>query len=119
MYYEDYKRSFTCECPNSERLFSIDFELGQHILETGKEIREILFKHCNQLDVKLNLTGIDAMNYPIRFRSIGIVNFKGIVFEPRFSDSQELMLNFYNVHKLLIKDLNVRGKFLTISISKS
>ena len=109
-FYENYKRTFTCECPNMENVFSIDFKLGQHLLESGKEIRGVHFRHCNELDVKLNLREIDATNYPINFRSINFVNIKGIIFEPRYSDRQELILDFYNVEKLYLNELTVRGK---------
>ena len=108
-FYENYKRTFTCECPNMEKIFSIDFKLGQHLLDSGKEIRGVNFRHCNELDVKLNLREIDATNYPINFRSINFVNIKGIIFEPRYSDRQELILDFYNVEKLHLNELTVRG----------
>ena len=114
-FYENYKRTFTCECPNTDEIFSIDFKLGQHLLESGKEVRGVHFRHCNELDVKLNLRGIDATNYPVNFRSINKVNIKGITFEPRYSDRQELVLHFYNVDKLYFNELTVRGKGLTIS----
>ena len=58
-------RRTACECPNMEKIFSIDFKLGQHLLDSGKEIRGVNFRHCNELDVKLNLREIDATNYPI------------------------------------------------------
>ena len=114
-FYENYKRTFTCECPNMEDVFSLDFRLGQHLLESGKEIRGVHFRHCNELDVRLNLREIDATNYPINFRSINLVNIKGISFEPRYSDRQELILNFYNVDKLFLNELTVRGKVLISS----
>lgn len=114
-FYENYKRTFTCECPNMEDVFSLDFKLGQHLLESGKEIRGVHFRHCNELDVRLNLREIDATNYPINFRSINLVNIKGISFEPRYSDRQELILNFYNVDKLFLNELTVRGKVLISS----
>ena len=114
-FYENYKRTFTCECPNMDEIFSIDFKLGQHLLESGKEIRGVHFRHCNELDVKLNLRGIDATNYPLNFRSINLVHIKGITFEPRYSDRQELVLHFYNVDKLYLNELTVRGKCITIS----
>ena len=110
-FYEDYKRTFTCECPTTDNLmrFALNFKLGQHLLDSGKEIREVHIRHCNELDVALDLKGVDATNYPIHFRSINRVNFKGITFEPRYSDRQELVLNFYNVGRLFFNELSVRG----------
>ena len=108
-FYEHYKRTFTCECPNTDKKFSLDFKLGQHLLDSGKEIREVHFRHCSELDVTLNLRGIDATNYPITFRAIQKVNVKGVTFEPKYSDRQELVLHFYNVNKLFFNELTVRG----------
>ena len=109
-FYENYKRTFTCECPIPDMIFSLNFKLGKHLLDSGKEIREVHFRHCKELDVTLDLRSIDATNYPIHFRSINRVNVKGVIFEPRYSDRQELVLNFYNVDKLFFNELTVRGK---------
>ena len=112
-FYENYKRTFSCECPNTDKVFSLDFKLGQHLLDSGKEIREVHFRHCNKLDVTLNLRGVDATNYPIKFRAINLVNIKGVTFEPKYSDRQELRLHFYNVDKLYFNELTVRGNDLS------
>ena len=111
-FYENYKRTFSCECPDTDKVFSLNFKLGQHLLDSGKEIREVHFRHCNELDVTLNLRGIDATNYPVKFRAINRVNIKGVTFEPKYSDRQQLELHFYNVDKLFFNELTVRGNIL-------
>ena len=113
-FYENYKRSLTCECTTTDMIASLDFKLGQHLLESGKDIREVHFRHCKELNVTLDYSGIDATNYPTHFRSIQHVNIKDISFEPRYSDRQELSLNFYNVDKLFFNELRVQGNILNI-----
>ena len=108
-FYDNYKRTFNCECSTNDMIASLNFKLGQHLLQSGKDIREVHFRHCNELDVTLDLSGIDATNYPIHFRSINRVDVKGIYFEPKYSDRQELQLNFYNVDKLFFNELTVQG----------
>ena len=109
-FYEPYKRSFTCSCPENGMISSVDFKLGQYVSQSRNDIREVYFQHCHELDVNIDLKNIDATLVPIHFRKINRVVIKNIAFEPRYSDRQELELDFYNVDQLIFNELTVQGK---------
>ena len=109
-FYEPYKRSFTCSCPESGMISSVDFKLGQFVSQSRNDIREVYFQNCHELDVIIDLRDIDATLVPIHFRKINRVDIKNISFEPRYSDRQELELDFYNVDQLIFNELTVQGK---------
>ena len=109
-YYQNYRKTLTCACPRTDSISSLEFKLGQYISRSGKDIREFHLKDCTQLYVNLDLRGVDATNVPIYFKAIQRVEFKSVSFEPKYSDRQELELNFYNVDQLLFNNLAVQGK---------
>merc|ERR1719412_321622 len=87
---------------------SVDFKLGQFVSQSRNDIREVYFQNCHELDVIIDLRDIDATLVPIHFRKINRVDIKNISFEPRYSDRQELELDFYNVDQLIFNELTVQ-----------
>ena len=45
-------------------------------------------EYCRELHVTLDLTQVDATNFPVHFKAVRKVNIERIVFEPRYSDTQ-------------------------------
>lgn len=95
----------TCNCNNPEASAFLDLHMTYYTFESGKEIRSVLLKSCKQLLVNLDLTSVDASDVIIRFHAIREVKIEQIQFEPQFSDTQELQLEFNNVEKLWLDNL--------------
>ena len=56
----------------------------------------------------LDLTQVDATNFPVHFKAVRKVNIERIVFEPRYSDIQELQVVLENVDRLNVNNIAVK-----------
>ena len=106
-YFQSYNNRLTCNCNSSDTSAYLHLKLKYYISDTGNEIRAVHVQHCKQLLVTLDLRRVDATDVPIHFRFIGKVEVEKIMFEPAYSDRQELELVFNNVQQLMFKKVFV------------
>ena len=78
-----------------------------YVFNAGNEIREVHLQQCRELLMTLDLRQVDATNFPVHFKQMRKVEIEKIMFEPKFSDRQELQLEFYNVEQLLFNKIFV------------
>lgn len=106
-YYQQHNRRLTCNCDTPDTAAFINLRMKYYVSNSRNEIRSVLLKQCRELHVSLELQGVDPTRLPFSFYAIGEVHLIGIDFEPAFSDTQELRLDFRNVEKLFMQNLIV------------
>ncbi|XP_059099474.1 uncharacterized protein LOC131893450 [Tigriopus californicus] len=106
-YYQGYNKKLICVCNSTDTSAYLHLRMKYYEFSEGNEIQEVRIQQCKELLVRLDLRGVDATKAPIHFRQIRKVKIEKIMFEPRYSVSQELELVFDNVEELLFEDLFV------------
>jgi hypothetical protein len=99
-YYQQYNKRLTCKCAKTDSAVKLHLRMKYYVFNQGNEIKSVHLEHCKELHVTLDLTEVDATKFPVHFRAVRHVNIEKIVFEPRYSDRQELEIVLENVERL-------------------
>lgn len=106
-YYQEYNKRLTCKCQSTDTSAYLNLRMKYYVFRRGNEIRSVHLEQCNELLVSLDLRDVDATNFPVHFRAVRKVEIEKIVFEPKYSDRQELQLVFNNVETVRFENLFV------------
>ena len=106
-YYQGYNKRLTCNCNSTDTSAYLHLRMKYYVFNAGNEIREVHLQQCRHLLMTLDLRQVDATNFPVHFKQMRKVEIEKIMFEPKFSDRQELQLEFYNVEQLLFNKIFV------------
>ena len=68
----------------------------------------MLIKSCEDLMVGLDLTGVNPMDIPIKFKNCGKISFRYINFDQQFSEGQLLKLIMERVSSVKLEGLDVK-----------
>ena len=68
----------------------------------------MLIKSCEDLMVGLDLTGVNPMEIPIKFKNCGKISFRYINFDQQFSGGQLLELVMETVSSVKLEGLDVK-----------
>ena len=104
-YYQRYNQRLTCKCAKTDSAVRLNLRMKYYVFNQGNEIKSVHLEYCRELHVTLDLTQVDATNFPVHFKAVRKVNIERIVFEPRYSDTQELEVVLENVDVLNVKDI--------------
>ena len=104
-YYQRYNQRLTCKCAKTDSAMRLNLRMKYYVFNQGNEIKSVHLEYCRELHVTLDLTQVDATNFPVHFKAVRKVNIERIVFEPRYSDTQELEIVLENVDVLNVKDI--------------
>ena len=104
-YYQRYNQRLTCKCAKTDSAVRLNLRMKYYVFNQGNEIKSVHLEYCRELHVTLDLTQVDATNFPVHFKAVRKVNVERIVFEPRYSDTQELEIVLENVDVLNVKDI--------------
>ena len=80
------------------------------------QVRSVMVESCLNLLIGLDLTGVNPTKIPFKFKNCGRVSFDFINFDPRFSGSQLLSIDFETVNSVIIEGLAVE-EAVQVSIS--
>ena len=72
------------------------------------QVRSVLIKSCEDLMVGLDLTGVNPMEIPIKFKNCGKISFSYINFDQQFSGGQLLELVMETVSSVKLEGLDVK-----------
>ena len=67
-----------------------------------------MVRDCSDLMVGLDLTAVNPLDLPIRFKNCGTVSFSYIKFDKQFSGGQKLSLGMENVNSVRLEDMDVK-----------
>ena len=67
-----------------------------------------MVRDCSDLMVGLDLTAVNPLDLPIRFKNCGTVSFSYIKFDEQFSGGQKLSLGMENVNSVRLEDMDVK-----------
>ena len=67
-----------------------------------------MVRDCSDLMVGLDLTAVNPLDLPIRFKNCGTVSFSYIKFDQQFSGGQKLSLGMENVNSVRLEDMDVK-----------
>ena len=104
-YNQRYNQRLTCKCAKMDSAVRLNLRMNHYVFNQGNEIKSVHLEHCPELHVTLDLTQVDATNFPVHFKAVGKVNIEQIVLEPRYSDTQELEIVLENVDVLNVRDI--------------
>jgi len=107
-YYEPFDKQLTCQCTDKETNTFLKLRLMFFIKEKGQEVRSVLIKSCEDLMVGLDLTGVNPMEIPIKFKNCGKISFSYINFDPQFSGGQLLKLVMETISSVRLEGLEVK-----------
>jgi len=107
-YYEPFDKQLTCQCTDKETNTFLKLRLMFFIKEKGQEVRSVLIKSCEDLMVGLDLTGVNPMEIPIKFKNCGKISFSYINFDQQFSGGQLLELVMETVSSVRLEGLEVK-----------
>ena len=88
--------------PNWQKILRI------YIYYTFFQVRSVLIKSCEDLMVGLDLTGVNPMEIPIKFKNCGKISFSYINFDQQFSGGQLLELVMETVSSVKLEGLDVK-----------
>ena len=72
------------------------------------QVRSVLIKSCEDLMVGLDLTGVNPMDIPIKFKNCGKISFSYINFDKQFAGGQLLELIMERVSTVKLEGLDVK-----------
>ena len=72
------------------------------------QVRSVMVRDCSDLMVGLDLTAVNPLDLPIRFKNCGTVSFSYIKFDEQFSGGQKLSLGMENVNSVRLEDMDVK-----------
>merc|ERR1719412_3086664 len=107
-YYTPFTKELTCRCTDTETNTFLKLRLMFFIKEKGQEVRSVMVRDCSDLMVGLDLTAVNPLDLPIRFKNCGTVSFSYIKFDNQFSGGQKLSLGMENVNSVRLEDMDVK-----------
>ena len=66
-----------------------------------------MIESCLNLLIELDLTGVNPTQIPFKFKNCGRISFESIKFDPRFTGSQLLGMDFETVNSVMLEGVTV------------
>jgi len=67
-----------------------------------------MIESCLNLILELDLTGVNPTHIPFKFKNIGRIGFDSVKFDPRFTGSQLVSLEFETVNSVVLEGVDIQ-----------
>jgi len=107
-YFVPFEKELTCQCTGQDTNTFLSLKLMFFIKEKGQEVRSVVIESCLNLILQLDLTGVNPTHIPFKFKNIGRIALDSVKFDPRFTGSQLISLEFETVNSVVLEGVDIQ-----------